>query len=309
MDRRPGLTRRRALLGGAALLLGAHLMFRPRRPAVAGDTVTVDGRRLHYVRAGSGPPLVLIHGASGTHRDWTFFHMARLTERYEVFAFDRPGIGASDAARGPLGLSGQADLMRAAMAVLGHERVTLVGHSYGGSVALNWAVGSPESVAALVLLAAPSLVWEGSPGRLYDLTNTPVIGWAFSELVPYIASEARIARSIERIFAPQPVPEGFRAHVGIRAAVQPTMFRRNAAMVGALKDDIRQMIPRYDTLTMPIELIHGEDDTIVRNAIHSAPFAEMVPTARLTALPGVGHMPHHARPDLLDTALARVAPV
>lgn len=309
MDRFPRLTRRRAILGGAALVLGAHLMLRPRRPQPTGETVTVRGRRLHFVRAGSGPPLVVIHGASGTHRDWTFFHMARLAERYEVFAFDRPGIGASDAAPGPVGLSGQADLLRDAMAALGHERVTLVGHSYGGSVALNWAVGSPERVAALVLLAAPSLVWEGSPGRLYDLTNTPVVGWVFSELVPYIASEARIARSIDRIFAPQPVPAEFREHVGIRVAVQPTMFRRNAAMVGALKDDIRAMTPNYDRLTMPIELIHGEADTIVRNTIHSAPFSDMVPTARLTALPGVGHMPHHADPGLLDTALARVAPV
>jgi len=221
-----------------------------------------------------------------------------------VLAFDRPGLGFSDPADTP-SLSAQAALMREAAAKLGMEKATVVGHSFGGSVALAWALDAPETVTGLVLLSAPSMLWPGSAGRLYDLANTPVLGYAFSRLVPYLASENRIQQAVDIIFAPQPMPEGYIEFVRSNLSADPTRYRTNAIQVANLKPQIAKMVPRYASLPMPIELVHGKADTIVPADIHSIPFAQAIPKAGLTLLDGIGHMPHHVAPDAFTEALAR----
>ena len=301
------MTRRSLLLAAPALIGAGCLLVPSSAPAVTHEVLTVDGARVHFTRMGSGPPVVLIHGASGSIRDWTFRHAAMLAETHTVLIFDRPGSGASDPAPEPTLLSSQAAVLRAALAQLGFTKAHAVGHSYGGAVALAWALDAPETVSGLLLLGAPSHVWPGSPGPLYDLTNTPVVGWAFSRIVRYAATDSRISGAVDTIFAPQPVPDGFVAHVEPRRTVHPLTYRRNAAQIGALKDQLREMTPRYPGLTMPIELIHGEADTIVWATIHSGPFAEAVASANFTPLPGVGHMPHHADPEAFMAAFHRLA--
>ena len=132
------------LIGALALAGGAVVVDRraAAREAAAesayppeGQFVTVDGLRLHAVVAGSGPDLVLIHGASGNARDFTFDLVARLAPHYRVIALDRPGLGWSDDA-GAKGLSplAQGDLLRRAAAQLGQT-----GHwCWGTAMAGRW---------------------------------------------------------------------------------------------------------------------------------------------------------------------------
>ncbi|OYW51676.1 MAG: hypothetical protein B7Z31_13665, partial [Rhodobacterales bacterium 12-65-15] len=80
-----------------------------------GQFVTVDGLRLHYEMSGTGPDLVLIHGASGNLRDFTFALRDRLTDRYRVTVIDRPGLGYSDPAP-DASLLAQVRIIRGAMA-------------------------------------------------------------------------------------------------------------------------------------------------------------------------------------------------
>ena len=123
----------------------------------SGETVTVDGVPLYFLRIGAGPPVVLIHGASGNLRDWTLGAAQAIAAANTVFAFDRPGPGLSGRPpRGNERLAVQAGLIRGGLARLGVGRARLVGHSYGGSVALAWALDAPESVDGMVLLATPS---------------------------------------------------------------------------------------------------------------------------------------------------------
>ena len=272
----------------------------------AGQFITVSGKRLHYTIAGDGPPVILLHGASGNFLDWAFGRFGELTKRHRVLAFDRPGLGFSDPADNP-SLSAQASLMREAAAQLGITRATVVGHSFGGSVALAWAVDAPESVDGLLLISAPSMVWPGSAGPLYDLANTPVIGFAFSRLVPFLATEARIQNAVDIIFEPQPMPEGYIKFVRSDLSADPTRYRRNAVQVARLKPQIRAMVPQYSDLPMPIEMIHGLADTIVPADIHSIPFAKAHPKVGLTLLEGIGHMPHHTNPDAFHAALQRLS--
>ena len=146
------------ILATLALGAGAAAAGPARRPARGGGRgrlsrrrarcIEVGKARVHAHVAGTGPDLVLIHGASGNVRDFTFALVGLLTARYRVIAFDRPGLGWSD----DLGRDGlsplvQADLLRAAAAQLGVRRPIVLGHSYGGAVAMAWALRDPPAPA------------------------------------------------------------------------------------------------------------------------------------------------------------------
>lgn len=257
--------------------------------------VRVDGIPIHYRRAGAGAPVVLLHGASGNLRDWTMGAMQALAARHDVIAFDRPGLGLSGWPGDAEGvrLGPQARLLRGALDHLGLGPVTLVGHSYGGSVALAWAVEAPDSLAGLLVIGAPSHVWPGGLGVTTDLLASPLTGpliaGAVPALLPSFVAEAAAARA----FAPQSAPEGYLRHLGYDRVVNARALRRNAMQLAALKDEIRRLVPRYPSLALPVEALHGTADTVVPLAIHSEPLARAVPGLRLTRLEGIGHMPHH----------------
>jgi pimeloyl-ACP methyl ester carboxylesterase len=77
--------------------------------------------------------------------------------------------------------------------------------------------------------------------------------------------------------------------------------------MSALKSELALMVPRYGSLTLPVEIVHGDADTVVPLAIHSALLVDQIPGAVLTVLPGVGHMPHHSAPQAVLDAIDRAA--
>jgi pimeloyl-ACP methyl ester carboxylesterase len=271
-----------------------------------GRIVEVDGRRVHAVTRGTGPDLVLIHGASGNARDMTFRFMGLLTDRYRVTAFDRPGLGYTEPSReGAESPMEQARLLRAAAHDLGIERPIVLGHSFGGAVALAWALDDPQGTAAVVDVSGVAMPWPGRLGWLYR-ANGSGLGWAF--LPPLIAAWAPrsvVDRAVEATFAPDRVPDGYAAHFGTELSIRRESFRENARQVNALRAEVVEMSRLYGTLTMPIEIVHGDADTIVPAAVHSIPLSALAPGANLTLLPGVGHMPHHAAPEAVLAAIDR----
>ncbi len=283
-------------------------MAEPRPTTADGARlIDVDGTAINYLRAGAGSPLVLIHGASSNHRDWTLGAMQAMAERHDVIAFDRPGLGRSGWP-GPEGvtLAEQVRLMRGALDRLGISRSIVVGHSYGGSVALAWAVNAPRSVSGLMTLGAPSQVWPGGLGPSTGLLANPVTGPVLARSVEALLPRSVAEQVAERAFEPQaPVP-GYLRHLGIEQVVNAGALRRNAQQLGALKEELRALAPRYPALDMPVEILHGTADAVVPIEIHSEPLSRNVPRARLTRLDGIGHMIQHvALPEVLE-ALARL---
>jgi len=310
-----------AALAGCAVFTdrqaSARTVAAEREYPPEGQFINVNGRQVHAVVAGQGPDLVLIHGAGGNTREFTFDFMQRLTDRYRVIVFDRPGLGYTDrvsadfegafntAAESP---AEQAAMLQAAAVQLGADKPIVLGHSYGGSVALAWALNHPENIAGVVNLAGPSHPWPGDLGAYYKVNGSAIGGAIVPPLISALASDSQIESAVAGIFTPQPVPDGYLDHIGATLTIRPENFRANARQVNTLRPHIVQMAPRYAAeLTMPIEILHGDLDTTVPLDIHSIPLKAAVPHANLTVLEGVGHMPHHAHPELVEAAIDRIA--
>ena len=270
----------------------------------SGQFLTVSGLRLHYEIAGQGPDLVLIHGASGSLRDPTFSLRDRLTDRYRVIVLDRPGLGHSDPLP-EISLRAQARHIAAAMAQLGVTDPVVLGQSYGGAVALAWALeGGPR---ALVLVGSPSMPWPGKLGPWYRLTST-ALGRALA--IPPVAAlvpDAYVREAMVHVFAPAPVHQGYADWLGTPLILRRATLTANTAQVNALRAELVTMQPRYPGLSLPVELIHGSADTIVPLDIHSRPLSDHLPNVTLTVLDGAGHMPHHTHPDTVIAAIDRAA--
>lgn len=269
-----------------------------------GQFVTVGGKRLHYDTSGNGPDLVMIHGASGSLRDLTFGLRDRLTDRYRVTVVDRPGLGHSD----PIddnSLRAQARHIKAGLTQLGIADPLVLGQSYGGSVALAWALeGGPG---ALVLVGSPSLPWPGKLDPWYRLTDT----WPGRHLAIPLASafvpQSYVSSATASVFAPDPVPAGYEAHLGAALTLRRETLVANTSQINTLRAELVTMQSRYPSLALPIELVHGTADTIVPLQIHSGPVSQILPNATLTVIPGAGHMPHHGHANLVIQAIDRAA--
>ena len=278
-----------------------------------GQFVDVDGVRVHAHVEGSGPDLVLIHGASGNTRDWTLAFIDRVKEDYRVIAFDRPGMGWTDRlpqARGAWNTRSESPAAQAALLARAAEKIgvnnpVVLGHSYGGAVALAWALDHPLS--ALVIVAGASNEWEGPLGPLYRINSSLMGGGLAVPLISAFASYERLDGILAEIFEPDEVPPGYLEHVGAALSLRREAMRTNAQQVNGLKPHLKNMVPRYGEIGVPTEIIHGTADTIVPLMTHSDPLSRQIDGAVLTSLDGVGHMPQHARPEAVADAIARAA--
>lgn len=273
-----------------------------------GELLEIDGHQVHAVVEGSGPDLVLIHGSSGNARDFTFALVDRLAETYRVIAFDRPGLGYSD----PISPNGatiteQADILSKAARELGAKAPVVLGHSYGGAVALAWAVHHPDALSGLVLVGAPSQPWDTPLEGTYQYLSHPVIGPPMAALATAFVGPSRVTTALDEIFAPQEPPEGYGVYVGAELTLRRASLRHNAMQRANLLDEITALQPRYGEITVPVEIVHGTADTTVGLKIHAIPFLAQVPQANLAPLDGIGHMPQHAAPDAVISAIHRAA--
>ena len=302
-----------AVLGGAALFVTHRAAAREAAAIAAypatGNFVTVNGTKIHYEMAGSGPDVILIHGALGNLRDMTFDLKKKLIPRYRVIAFDRPGFGYSDPLPdGDTSLAAQAQILQAAATQIGVTHPIVVGHSYGGAVVMEWAL-HPDGLppAAIVLVSAPTLPWPGALDILYRVTGNRIGATLVVPLITAFVTEDYLHKSVTSIFAPSPVPNGYEAFVGSGLTLRRTSLATNGKQVNTLYDQVVAMAPLYPGLTLPVELVHGDADTSVPLTVHALPLSKILPNAHLTVIEGAGHMPHHSHPDVVIAAIDRAA--
>ena len=304
-----------AVLALIALALAAWTALHSRRierryPAL-GPIVRAGDHTLHVLERGDGsdglPPLLFLHGASGNLRDQLAAFGDALPPTRRALFVDRPGHGHSE--RGPNGStpSGQADALAALLDARGIERTVVVGHSFGGAVALGMALEHPDRVAGLVLLSPASHTWPG--GRTswyYALAARPILGrlFAWTLLVPF--GLRRVACAVAGVFSPQPVPENYPDEAATLLAIRPGAFRANALDVTRLYAWFDEHLERYRSIRVPTIVVAGTEDAIVPTRIHAERLAPMVPGARLVSVPGLGHKPDFTVTSLVLDAIEAV---
>jgi len=303
------------LLGCAAALVVTTSCTASYREARAedrfppiGNFLNVDGTRVHYVTKGEGPDLVLIHGASGNLRDFTFSLVDKLAERYRVTAFDRPGLGYTDRVN-PDGTTiiQQANLLADASRQLGLQKPMVLGQSYGGAVALAWAVEQPDVLSALVLVSAASNPWDTGISTFYKVTSSDLGSATVVPAITAFTPNAIVADAIDGVFRPQSAPEEYADYIGVPLTLRRVSMRAIAMQRANLLDEIEALHLRYGSIDVPTEIIHGDADTTVGLSIHSIPLSNQIKEANLTVLEGIGHMPHHAAEPEVIGAIDRAA--
>jgi pimeloyl-ACP methyl ester carboxylesterase len=271
----------------------------------AGERRSIEGVALHYVAAGGGPPVVMIHGANGTLNDFRATLFDRLSARFHMIAVDRPGYGYSERPTDPVTPDVQARLIRGLVRSLTAERAIVVGFSFGGAVALSYGLDYADEVAGVVLLAPAAFEWPTPVDWKWQMPAWPVIGGILTDTLPQIAGRLTAASSIAGAFHPEPVSPAYVA-AGFPLILRPSSFRANAADIRALKPFLRTQSARYPSFKPPLIVITGDADRVVSPAVHAEPLARAVPHAELVVIPGAGHLLPYTRSHEIVAAIERM---
>jgi pimeloyl-ACP methyl ester carboxylesterase len=274
------------------------MMGRVTYAALTPSELTLHGHRISYRTGGSGPALLLLHGITNSSETWR--HVApRLAERFTVIAPDLLGHGESATPRGDYSLGAHASGVRDLLTALGTERVTVVGHSLGGGIAMQFAYQFPERCERLVLVSSGGLGREvhlllraaALPGADYVLPALTSAG--LIEVGRGVGGLLRLLR-----LAPskdlEVLGHGFASldNAGSRQAFLHTV--RSVIEPGG------QRVSAQDRLTLaaglPTLIVWGGRDSIIP-VKHGAAAHEAMPGSRFEVFPDAGHMPHDADPE------------
>jgi len=281
-----------------------------------GKLVRSHDADLHYVDVGpldpdgiDRAPIVLVHGASGNLRDFEASLIPLLADKHRVLAFDRPGHGWSERPDGPdmHDPARQAAVIHEALENLGVTRPVLLGHSWGGAVASAYALSFGADLSGLLVLAGATHPWKGQVAWYHRLLAKPVLGTVFLWGVVVPLGRVMAAAGVKSTFAPDPAPTGYEEAIGLSLLFRPDHFRHNSTDTSRLRDHLAGQSARYHEIAVPTVIITGNRDQTVLAKLHSYALHEQITGSELIKLEGVGHMPHHVRPDIVVDALARLA--
>ncbi|MFW0784076.1 alpha/beta hydrolase [Gordonia sp. CPCC 206044] len=270
---------------------------------------TVHGYRRAYRIAGSGPALLLIHGIGDNSSTWDAI-IPTLAQHYTVIAPDLLGHGRSDKPRADYSVPAFANGMRDLLVVLGITKVTVVGHSLGGGVAMQFCYQFPRFAERLVLVAAGGVTRDVNPAL--RLVSMPVAHEILTLLrVPGVMPTLRTAA---RVLAAAPHVPGMPTTVSPKRLLNdhedlvrvlgdltdPTAsaaFMRTLRAVVDWRGQVVTMMDRcYLTERLPVLLIWGDEDTVI--PYHHALLAHSaMPHSELVTFSGCGHFPFHDDPE------------
>jgi len=261
------------------------------------ESLEIHGHQVCFRQAGSGPVLVLIHGITGSSLTWEDV-ISPLAEHHTVIAPDLLGHGDSAKPRGDYSLGAHASGVRDLLLALGHERATVVGHSLGGGVAMQFAYQFPECIDRLVLVASGGLGREVS--LLLRSAALPGAEYVLPLLVaqPLRNTVGTVAGLLDRLGV-RPGPDVEEMAHGFASLGDLETRQAFIHTVRAILDIDGQRVSAHDRLYLaagvPSLLIWGDSDRIIP-VTHGYHAHEEMPGSRLEVYPDAGHFPHRADP-------------
>ncbi len=272
------------------------------------------GTRVHVLEAGTGDPVVILHGGGGIGAEHIPV-MARLAKRFHVIVPDRPGHGLSDEFdyRHRDLRKANVEFVTALLDGLGIQRAALVGNSYGGFMALNFALAHPERVSSLVHLGFSPGLMDRRLHLMLRLMVTPVLGSILGATVgrPTIKNTRKffgklIVAHLDRM--PDELVELETLHSRRHGRSVVGLFQSALTLRGFRPEYVmRDELPK---LRVPVSFAWGERD-VWMTVPDAKAAASLVPGATFEIIADAGHMPCTDQPEatatLLQTALARPA--
>jgi pimeloyl-ACP methyl ester carboxylesterase len=249
-------------------------------------SVEINDFRIHYERAGSGPPLVLLHGISGNARSWQH-QLQELAAAYDVVAWDMRGYGGSSDPLGPYTLADVAGDLAGLLDHLGFAAAALGGHALGGVLALEFYAHYASRVDALVLAdtnaGRAELVVEERPAR-----------------APATPADAAVPRpNTPALLSLDAPPEVLDEAEHILAELHPDGYRYAAHALA--EADARAVLP---TISVPTLVLWGELDEVTPREDAEA-LAQNIPNAQFEVIANAGHLSNLEQPDAFNTAVRR----
>lgn len=261
-------------------------------------TAMMHGHELSYLDSGEGPAVLVIHGLLGSNRNWT--HLVRtLSTEHRLLAPDLFGHGASAKPMGDYSLGAHAATLRDLLDRLGIVRVTLVGHSLGGGIAMQFCYLFPERVERLVLVSSGGLGRSVSP--LLRSATLPGAEW----VLPLIASSwvrgraEAVGRTFGRIGwrASSDVTEAWNGFTSLSDVGSRRAF---LATTRAVIDPGGQTVTALDHLPLavniPTLIVWGTRDRMIPTS-HASSAHQAIAGSRVELFEGAGHFPHLDEPE------------
>ncbi|MDV6374038.1 alpha/beta fold hydrolase [Deinococcus arenicola] len=226
-----------------------------------------SGVKLHYRVSGEGPPMVLVHGLSGSGRWWRR-NLPALTQHHRVYSLDLSGYGAARRQRA-LSVRESAALIASWLEAEDLHNITLIGHSMGGHICIRVAAGYPQRIQNLVLVCASGLLKASAYRTALNLPRALITGR--KRFVPRILTDALLAG--------------------------PLNLWRSASDL--LKDSVLDCLPQITARTL---VVWGERDALVPLPLGKL-LAESIPGAHLTVIPHAGHVVMVDAPEPFNAAV------
>jgi pimeloyl-ACP methyl ester carboxylesterase len=266
------------------------------------DFVAVEGVQLHYVDAGAGRPVVFIHGGGETLQDFTLSPLYNLvTKDYRAVFVDRPGLGYSQRPTDKaVTLPEQTDLIHRALQQLDIEKPMLVGHSWGGTVVLQYALDYPDDLSGVILLGPAPYPMESTPEPFYDrIVRIPILGDVVLHTL-YVPIGYHLVAPAQRgdaiaYFAPlDEVPDSY-FDMRMALALRPShiVAAREERVIYPLGRE--SVSARLGDVTAPTMIISGSLDDHVMEQVPQ--LDEDIPNSRVVIMDGAGHYIWFAYPE------------
>lgn len=259
---------------------------------------------LHYVRAGQGQNVVLIHGDGGSTYDWTMANFDRLSQQYDVIAIDRPGFGFSETLPHQSIIS-QVRYIHRGLQLMGIRRPVLVGHSRGGEVATLFAEEYPNEIAGVVTLGGTCFITEDrEPAWQFKILQTPVIGKLLAHTLYVPVGKSLTEAGFDHAFSPEgKSPETYQEIYTALMMRPQTLLNWATDHDATVLDSL--IIPRYKSIRVPFVVVNGQLDRNVPVAM-ARRYSQMIPGSQLLIVPDAGHELMFRHPEVVERAIGMV---
>ena len=264
----------------------------------------IEKTSVRYVEAGAGPAVVMIHGNAGSVDDFHFKSLGLLCRDHRVLAVDRPGHGKSDRPNGiAVTLKYQTQLLHEALTQLGVTRPVLVGHSWGGALALSYAVEYPQELSAIVLLAPAAYADEGEDQFLRAVLETPVIGDVSLTVGRLVFGKSILKKELKRAFYPDTVPNEYLRHAS-SLWLHHKQLRAYFEDEFSLNKDLARISKHYPDIRMPVVIVTGDHDKVVSAKDNAYRLRDSIVQSQLIELKNTGHQVPQTHPESIYSALS-----